>query len=762
MYRPLLLFIGLFIIGMVSVSLDYSAPSAPAVGPYLNGVFPESPPSENGTWELVDPLPGMTFLSPTRIIEFPGSSDILVLTKVGELWRVSLEDQTQKLVLDLKDRAFKRGEAGAVGVVFHPKFGDSSAPEKQQVFVFYRTKPNPDEWSELGFNRLSKFQWDAETATFDPTSEQILIQQYDRSTWHNGGAMFFAPDGFLYVSFGDEGAEDFQSISTQQLTGGIFSGIIRIDVDNDPNRSHPIRRQPRANQNPPNGWGTTYTQGYSIPNDNPWQNEDGSILEEFYAIGLRQPYVLSLDQETGVAWIADVGGAKQEEINHLEKGANYQWPYIEGGFDSEVHTRPENLIGQEKEAYFLFDRKVSSCIIGGGVYRGSLYPYLNGKYICADYNKNIIMALTQTGSHSEPELETLLNNLSAQEVEVPEKPGISGVYLIPDGRILVSVITKDKPGKIFELKKKLNSEVPEPPGRLSELGAFSDLENLTPTPGLIPYRVNAPLWSDRAFKRRWMALPNGGTSGKIQFSSTQTWTFPEGTVFVKHFELPITTDLQGPTEKLETRFFIVGKGGKGYGLTYKWNSEGTDAILLGGGATANFTITENGNPAYTQTWDYPSREQCLTCHNGSANYVLGLQTHQLNGDLYYPELGRTMNQLTYFNEIEVFQRDIGAPGGYLKAHPIEDESVDLELRIRSYFDANCASCHRPGGVPALEMDMRFNNPLQALNILDWPTQSHASEPNRLIVQPGSHQASELWVRDASEQENRMPPLGKQS
>lgn len=74
----------------------------------------------------------------------------------------------------------------------------------------------------------------------------------------------------------------------------MFNGIIRIDIDNDPSRSHPILRQPLANATPPSGWGETYTQGYSIPNDNPWLSPDSSQLEEFYAIGLRSTYSIVL------------------------------------------------------------------------------------------------------------------------------------------------------------------------------------------------------------------------------------------------------------------------------------------------------------------------------------------------------------------------------------------------------------------------------------------------------------------------------------
>lgn len=751
--------------GLISLSLD-TPPSPGAIGPYLNGIFPASAPSEGSSWELEDPLPGMTFQSPTRLIAFPGSDDILLLSKLGELWRVSLKDQTRKLLLDIKDRSFKGGEAGVVGMILHPEFGNPAAPDKQLLFIFYRSKPDPDKWDEKGYNRLSKFKWNATSGTFDAASEEVLIQQYDRSTWHNGGAMFFGPDGFLYLSLGDEGNKEFRSTSTQSLSGGLFSGIIRIDVDNDPERSHPIRRQPRPNESRPAGWdawGSTFTQGYSIPNDNPWLDPDGSILEEYYALGVRSPFAMHFDPETQLIWVADVGGGLREEVSLVEKGDNLQWPFIEGRIESEDYPRPATIIGREKAAYFDYDRSIGACIIGGGPYRNTLYPELNGNYLFADYTHRKVMLLTNNGSQAEPERRTLLK-MDGQPFDFPEESGITCVFVHHNGEILITTKGKDwaDTGKIYRLKKK--SPVPEPPARLSELGVFTDLEKLTPIDGLIPYRVNAPLWSDRAVKTRWMALPNDGffdsSSEKIHFQANKEWTFPAGTVFIKHFELPLTDNPAGATVKLETRFFVVGENNNAYGLTYKWNDEGTDAFLLGGGAFKDFEVSVNGQSGQTQTWDFPSRDQCMSCHNASAGFVLGVKTHQLNGEINYPHLGRSRNQLEYLNEIGVFHRDIGRADELVRAYPVEDISADLDLRIRSYLDANCANCHRPGGVPTTSLDLRFNVPLALQNIINVPTNSQTSDPNRMIVKPGFHESSELWVRDAGLGANRMPPVGR--
>jgi hypothetical protein len=78
-----------------------------------------------------------------------------------------------------------------------------------------------------------------------------------------------------------------------------------------------------------------------------------------------------------------------------------------------------------------------------------------------------------------------------------------------------------------------------PPRLLSQTGAFSDTANLVPAPSLIPYSINVSFWSDGAAKSRWIAVPNDSAPEKIRFSREGEWTFPKGTVFVKHFELPV-------------------------------------------------------------------------------------------------------------------------------------------------------------------------------------------------------------------------------
>lgn len=742
-------------------ALTVSPPTPPgSIGAYLNGILPSTSPGEEGSWSLTQ-FGDIHISAPVGIKQFP-NDDLLILSKRGELWRVPQDGSSKKLVLDISASTFNLSDAGALAVVFHPKFGDPLFPDQQNLFVYYKTKPNPTEWDLKGFSVLSKFDWDPILEVFDRDSEEKLIQQYDRHPWHNGGPMVFGPDGFLYFSVGDEGEDEFQIASSQRLDGGFFNGIFRIDVDNDASRSHPIRRQPRSNANPPEGWEGTFSQGYSIPNDNPWLSEEGDILEEFFAVGTRSPFTISYDEDNDEIWLVDTGSDKREEINKVRKAENLQWPYMEGTLASEVHDFPANPIGTQRPPYFQYERSYGTCVVGGTLYRNSKFPTLYDHYVYGDFTANKIAAITTDGEDTASENRVLISNIANHNLTLPNKPGVTGIHELRDGRLIITVMGEDHEtdGALVELQR--NTVVDDPPRYLSQLGVFTNLETLDVIPGLIPYDVNAPLWSDGAKKRRWIAIPNDGqydaASEQIMFDPSHPWSFPEGTVFVKHFDLPKTTDPDGPTVKMETRFFVMAEDGRHYGLTYRWNEEETDAELLTISDTREIDITENGQFSHTQTWEFPSRTQCITCHNPNAEYVLGFNTLQLNKG--YEHNGNTINQIEYLKSLGLFSNSVSNPGSYDKLVKVDSDEATLEKRIRSYLDSNCSSCHRDGGVPSVYLDFTFEGTRNVRNLFNLSSQSHASTPNSVTILPGSHEESELWVRDASIDDNRMPPIGR--
>jgi hypothetical protein len=336
----------------------------------------------------VKPLQQNLFFEQPIEVEFDSQGNMYVLERVGRLFMLKSAGSDQEsqpaklgqsdgplelqkfLLADFSKQVGKVAvENGALGFALHPDFGNPGSPDSNRFFVAYTHWDN-----SILKNRLSEFLVnenlldqaltpDQETASESENQfelaasavrESILIEQTRASDgYHNAGAVEFGPDGFLYIAVG----EATEKKNHQQIDYALYSGILRIDIDNQA-ESLPISKQP------PGG----ITQGYKIPQDNPFVVHPGA-LQEFYALGFRNPFRISFDKATGKLWAGDVGNITYEEINIVEPGGNYQFPYAEG---PKVGKKPVPLIGSEKRSYFYYvHTALNRAIIGGEVYRES-------------------------------------------------------------------------------------------------------------------------------------------------------------------------------------------------------------------------------------------------------------------------------------------------------------------------------------------------------------------------------------------------------
>ncbi len=730
-------------------------PAPVPMGAYLNGAFPSTAPAVE--WAVVDAFPGLEFISPVQLVEVPGSNRLAVVSKRGRIWAIDNDEftTTKDIILDISTQTLIHDDGGLLGIAFHPEFNVPGSVGQGKLFVWYRYTPDPSHTGRNGYLRLSRFDVDPSTLVADWQSEFVLVQQYDAHDWHNGGSPRFGPDGFLYFCVGDQGQDTFAGGTQQQIDKYLLSGVFRIDVDQDLSRSHPIRRQPQSWETPPAGWPASFTQGYSIPNTNPWQDPGGSVLEEFYSLGVRSPHRMAFDSLTGQLWLGDTGAGAQEEINLIEAGANYQWPYMEGTVRHQ--STPSPLIGVERGPVHTYP---AGAVVGGFVYRGSRHQAeLGGKYLYNDFNSGRVHTLTfnpDTGNWDDD----LLVDLADSGIAAPQR--LTGVSTLSNGEIYLTWFyqyrTSIEQGKIFKLAP-LPPTGTQVPATLSATGAFQDIQTLTPAPGLVPYDVNQPLWSDGATKARWLAVPNNGTHDspgeEITFATNDPWTYPPGTVLVKHFELGVDENDPSQTTRLETRFLVMQQNGGAYGLTYRWNETGTEAFLLTTSETRDLSISLAGGGTRQQTWTFPSRQDCSECHTAAAGYALGAHTWQLNRDFTYPN-GNTDNQLTTWRDLGMFANPFSDVVGLPQGVAIDEGGASAAERVNSYLAANCAHCHRPGAIES-GFDARFEVPLDSL--IGAPTSAHSSSAN-VIVAGGDRWSSELYLRDASLGAGAMPPLAK--
>ncbi len=746
----------LFISALIPFAIQQHGRDNPVpIQAYMDGNLPDKTPNSATDWQTVVAFPNLTFDNVTVFEAEAGTNRLYVGQRNGLIHYITNDSltNTKTPFLDIRNRVAETEESGLLGMTFHPRFGlDSNyvyvyygarVPNANVQFVLYEAGYPGNFYNTWG--RLSRFTVDPVTHLADPNSELIMINKRLYNSSHKGGALLFDNDGFLYLSLGDEG----RFTTSQAIDTLLEGGVLRLDVDKNPLKSHaPIRTLPFNVLDEYSGI------GYWIPNDNPFLDPAGGQFEEYYAVGLRQPYRMTYDAVLDHIWIGEVGESQREEVNVLAKGANYGWPFREGTL-SGGSSQPASLIGTLTEPIVDFTRNQMGCLIGGYVYRGTLNPSLVGKYICGDWNTDKLWAVNYdpaTGTGTKSAIGSF-------------NPGY------------ISSFGQDQNGEVFVLSLNTNYQAykftpitptAEAPALLSQTGVFTDMANLTPAAGLIPYELNEPFWSDGAAKFRWLAVPNDGTHNtnaeRIFYSAKGEWVFPVGSVFVKHFELPIDENNPSITRRLETRLMVRGSDGDYYGLTYRWRANGLEADLLTTAHTDTFSIATANSPREV-TWDYPDRSECLICHNTASGKVLGPKSRQLNKDIVYPSTGRTANQLTTFTHLGMFDipadTSVAGLGSLLTSVPSSNPVLPITDRARSYLDINCANCHRPGTGNRANFDARLNVPLEVQGLLYGELNENLGIAGARVMIPGDTSSSALYERLKKVHDGiAMPPLAK--
>ena len=672
-------------------------------------------------YRAVRAFPKLSFNHSLYITTEPGSDRVLVVEQAGKVHAFKNDPAvaTTDVFHSLTNHDF-------YSLRFHPDFARNN-----QVFVF-ANGPNSEKRKQ---NRILRYNVTAGSLRrVDPASEKLILS-YD-SNGHNGGEMDFGKDGMLYISSGD-GTSDSDGDNTGQDIRDLNSGVIRIDVD------HPAPGQT-----------------YAIPKDNPfWHIADAK--HELWAYGFRNPWRLSFDRVTGDLWVGDIGQDLWEMIEVVQRGANYGWSVKEGShpFHPLRQPGPTPISPPTIEHPHAEARSIT----GGIVYYGSRFPNLRGAYIYGDYGTGKIWGARY------------VKGRITWHRELADTPyQILGFAEGQNGEIFFV----DYAGSAYELEPTPPAKITTKfPRKLSETGLFVSVKGHVVQPALIPFSVNAPLWSDGAHKERFMALPE---LTQIGFTESGAWQFPEAAVLVKTFSLDLEAGRPETRQRVETRLLVIQQN-EWVGYTYAWNREQTDATLVqSGGTDRDYMIKDTGAPGgqRKQTWHFPSRAECMVCHSRAAGFVLGPHTAQMNKLHDYG--GVTDNQLRTLEHIGVFKNKQGAPkakDGEPKpaerftttlpkrpdkmpglANPY-DESADLNARARAYLHSNCAHCHVDAGGGNAAFNIHFNAKNDAMKLIGVaPLHDKFGNPDALLVAPGHPEQSLLVERVARLGPGRMPPL----
>jgi len=713
--------LGIALLGVASVRADL---------PRMLELIKSGRPDADG-YQLRNAFPEIVFDQPVAMATPEAGRWLFVAERKGKLWCLAFENgHSSTTCLDLGGSTESTFiEAGLLGVACHPNF------ESNLEIYTLRTLHSQ------GFKlRLSKFRGSRMGAhvIFDPQSEETILEQTDLRDTHNGGHLEFGPDGYLYFGIGDEGPPPIQQNGhPQSIEGGLFAGVFRVDVDGRPGNLHP-------NHSP------SSIKNYLVPADNPFVGSDsflgkavdaGKLVTEYYAVGFRNPWRFAFHSPTGALLAGDVGAGAIEEINMVVSGKNYGWPYREGHLPGKSFSEEPSNFAHEPPAIFYnhgYETNQGNAVIAGHFYRGANLPLTGDDFLFADYSSgNIWKSRLADAKLERPQWLTAL-------------PGITtfGVHPISREPLVADLHT----GRVWMIE--FGHATPPPPRLLSETELFEGLSTLVAKSDLVAYQIREPFWSDHAVKRRWVSI--SASAQPITLDGPISAKSASGTLWVKHFDMEMERGNPNSSKPLETRLLWNTMDGF-KGLSYRWNSEGTDAELVPAeGASVQIPILHNGIVT-AQSWSFPSRTQCASCHTEQAGGVLGFNLAQLNVKVPNTR-NELVDQVNLLDGLGVLTGPNPQIGDRLALSKLSDDFAPMEHRLRSFIQVNCSQCHQPGTWARSIWDGRITTPFDSAQILNGPLLGPRNANDR-VLRPGHPEDSMMLYRVSQRDAYFMPPIG---
>lgn len=294
--------------------------------------------------------------------------------------------------------------------------------------------------------------------------------------------------------------------------------------------------------------------------------------------------------------------------------------------------------------------------------------------------------------------------------------------------------------------------------KLSEYRLFTDVRAQAAAPGLRPFDLVQPLFSDYTDKLRWMYVPDGQT---VAWDDVEAFALPVGSMLVKTFAYAVDrrTPAAGRT-LLETRLMLHQADGW-HAVSYVYGEDDGDAELaLAGDLIDTSWIHDDGAPR-TNRYQVPNLNQCTNCHGERDQVIgpLGPKARHLNR----PAPGGGANQLEALVADGVLT---GAPdpATWPRVPALDDAGATVEARARAWLDINCAHCHNPRGAArtsGLDLSIGQTNP-EMIGVCKTPVAAGAGSGGRRYgIVPGQPDASILVFRiESNEPDIKMPELGR--
>ena len=235
------------------------------------------------------------------------------------------------------------GDAIATSIALHPRYAENG-------FVYIGLNGKIHETDAEKKSRIMRY-----TIGRQPPHAVDLDSRYEIIQWpsdgHNGVALAFGLDGMLFVTSGDGTSDSDTNLKGQGLDH-LLAKVLRLDVDHPDDNRH-----------------------YSVPPDNPFVDLN-RVRPETWAYGLRNPWRMTVDPQTGDLWVGNNGQDLWEQVYLVERGANYGWSVYEGSHvfyaNRQLGPHPPRL------PTFEHPHSEARSVTGGVVYYGRRFPELRG------------------------------------------------------------------------------------------------------------------------------------------------------------------------------------------------------------------------------------------------------------------------------------------------------------------------------------------------------------------------------------------------
>jgi uncharacterized repeat protein (TIGR01451 family) len=306
------------------------------------------------------------------VIAFPpGGSDIWIGEQGGTIldYKNGVVSATPVVTLP---NVYSQGECGLLGMAFDPNYATNG-----YVYLSYTLASTNSSGVATAYTRLSRFT--ASGGIINPATEKVYYQGNQAQNLHHpGNDLQVGPDGKLWWSVGD----NVPAISNGEALNNIYGKMLRFNLDG------------------------------TVPSDNPFVNVP-SAVPYIYSYGLRNPFRFTF-LPTGQPMVENTGSSYWEDLDTMQPGGNYGWPYFEGNCFSCGYLNP---------AYAYGHYPVDSATSAIAAYTGSTFPAAYDHVVFfGDYNRTDIEAVSFDPSYQTETSDTVFDTNAGTIADLVEGP----------------------------------------------------------------------------------------------------------------------------------------------------------------------------------------------------------------------------------------------------------------------------------------------------------------------------------------------------